>query len=194
MAEQRSGRDDGQQLGVSGLAGRYAIALFELALDSARLDQIAADLDRVAAMIEDSADLRRMIRSPVIRREDQARALAAIGQAAGLERLTRNFLGLLARNRRLFTLPAAIAAFRRLRAAKRGEIAAEVISAAPLDETQTAAIAAALRQAFGRDVTLHVGVDAALLGGLVVKIGSRMIDNSIRAKLQSLKYAMKGVG
>ena len=179
---------------MSGLAGRYASALFELALDSVRLDQVAADLDQISAMIQDSADLRRLIASPVIGRENQGRALAAIGQAAGFERLTRNFLGLLARNRRLFTLPAAIAAFRRLRAAKRGEIAAEVVSATALDEGQTKAIAAALRQTFGRDVIVHTHIDAALLGGLVVKIGSRMIDSSIRTKLQSLKYAMKGVG
>jgi F-type H+-transporting ATPase subunit delta len=180
--------------GVSGLAERYARALFELANEDRALDQIAADLKSMAAMLAASADLRRLIRSPVLDRAVQGQAIAALAGAAQLSRLTRNFLGLLARNRRLFALPEMIDAFLADLAARRGEVTAQVISAAPLSEHQSAALAEALRKSAGAKLTIDQRVDPGLLGGLIVRLGSRMIDASLKSKLTRLELAMKGVG
>ncbi len=140
--------------GVSGLAERYARALFDLADDDRALDQVAADLKSMAAMVIASGDLRRLIRSPVIGRAEQGRAIEALGAAAQLSRLTRNFLGLLARNRRLFALPEMIDAFLANLAARRGEVTAQVISAAPLSEQQSAALGEALRKSAGAKLAI----------------------------------------
>ncbi len=180
--------------GATGLAGRYATALFELADGDKLLDQVAGDLGRLTAMIDDSEDLRRLIRSPVIARDDQARAMDALMDKAEMGDLTRRFVGLVARNRRLFALPDMIAAYRSLIAARRGETTAEVVSAKALSEQQLAAIGDSLRAAVGTRVAVATRVDPGLLGGLVVKVGSRMIDSSLRTKLQQLRLAMKGVG
>lgn len=179
---------------VTGLAGRYATALFELADETDALDAVAADLSALQTLLDDSADLARMVRSPVISRDEQGKAMTAILSKAGAQDLTVKFAGLLAANRRLFALTDIIAGFQTLLAAHRGEIAADIASAAPLSDSQTTAIKDALAKAMGSDVLLRTRVDPDLLGGLVVKVGSRMIDNSLRAKLQSLKLAMKGVG
>jgi F-type H+-transporting ATPase subunit delta len=180
--------------GVSGLAERYARALFELADDDRALDQVAGDLKSMAAMLTASTDLRRLIRSPVLDRAVQGQAIAALSGAAQLSRLTRNFLGLLARNRRLFALPEMIDAFLANLAARRGEVTAQVISAAPLSEHQSAALAEALRKSAGAKLAIDQRVDPGLLGGLVVRLGSRMIDASLKTKLTRLELAMKGAG
>jgi F-type H+-transporting ATPase subunit delta len=176
------------------LAQRYAAALFELADTKHQLDAVAADLGSLAKMVADSADFRRLINSPVLSRTDQGRAVAALAEKAGLNTLTAKFLGLLAKNRRLFALPAIIGAFRKILATRRGEMTAEVWSARPLSAEQQAALADAIKRAHGAKVSMEVRQDPALLGGLVVKVGSRMIDSSIRTKLQKLQLAMKGVG
>ncbi len=179
---------------VSGISGRYATALFDLALDQTALEPVADDLASLGRMIDDSDDLRRLVRSPVIGRRAQIAALDAIMEKAGANDLTRKFVGLVARNRRLFALPGMIRGFARLMAQHRGEVAGEVISAHPLSDDQLQALKAQLKTAVGSDVQLETRVDAALLGGLVVKIGSRMIDSSLRTKLQNLKFVMKGAG
>jgi F-type H+-transporting ATPase subunit delta len=179
--------------GVTGLAERYARALFDLADESRSLDQIAADLRAVADMLASSADLRRAIRSPVIDRVAQGKAIAAIADQAGLSKLTHNFLGLLARNRRLFALPEMIEAFLNHLAERRGEVTAQVVSAAPLSDAQSAALAEALRKSAGAKLAIQSRIDPSLLGGLVVRLGSRMIDASLKSKLNRLQLAMKGV-
>jgi F-type H+-transporting ATPase subunit delta len=178
--------------GVSGLAERYAQALFDLADEGRSLDQVAADLRAVSGMLDESADLRRLIRSPVIDREAQGRAIAAIAADAQLAHLTRNFLGLLARNRRLFALPAMIEGFLHHLAERRGEVTAQVVSAAPLTEAQSQALTEALRKSAGAKLAIQSRVDPSLLGGLVVRLGSRMIDASLKSKLHRLELAMKG--
>ena len=183
-----------QEHTVSGVAGRYATALFELALEGNALEKVDADLGRFAAALDAFDDLARLINSPVFTADEQGRALAAILDKIGIEGLTRNFLLLLAKNRRLFTARDTIGAFRAMLARHRGEMSASVISAAKLTEAQATALKQALQAALGKDVSLEQRVDAGLLGGLVVKVGSRMIDTSLRTRLNSLKVAMKEVG
>ncbi|HUN53194.1 MAG TPA: F0F1 ATP synthase subunit delta [Candidatus Sulfotelmatobacter sp.] len=178
---------------VSGIAGRYATALFELAVEAKALDAVAADLDRLQAMIAESADLRRLVKSPIFGRDEQRRAIDAVVERAGLSAVVRRFVGVVARNRRLFALEDMIRDFRALLARHRGETMARVVSASPLQPNQLAALKAALREGVGREVNMEVAVDPELLGGLVLKVGSRMIDSSVRTKLQNLKVAMKGV-
>ncbi|MGH6983203.1 MAG: F0F1 ATP synthase subunit delta [Stellaceae bacterium] len=180
--------------GVAGLAERYAVALFELADERKALDAVAADLAGLRRLIDESADLRRMIRSPVLQRDKQARAIGAVAERAGLNPLMRNFLGLLARNRRLFALPEMIAGFLKILAERRGEVTAQVIAAQELSETQRKAVDERLRKAVGRKVAVDFRVDPSLLGGLVIKVGSRMVDASLKSKLARLALAMKGVG
>lgn len=181
-------------VGNKGLADRYAAALYDLADERKALDQVATDLRSVQAMLDDSADLRRFVFSPVLSRDDQRKGLAALAEKAGLSPLTLNFLGLVSANRRLFALPAMIAAYLARLAAARGEVTAEVVSATSLSDSQASALAAALKQVVGKDVDVRAKVDPSILGGLIVKIGSRMVDSSVRTKLQRLQLAMKGVG
>ena len=181
-----------EAIGVSGLAGRYATALFDLAVEQKSVDQVAENLATVRAMLDESQDLRRLVASPVIGRDDQASAMAALAERAGLGGLATNFVGLLAKNRRLFALAGTIRAYESLVAAQRGEVTAEVASARVLSDAQTQSLIASLKSATGREVRLSASVDETLLGGLVVKVGSRMIDASLKAKLQSLRLAMKG--
>jgi len=178
--------------GVSGLADRYAVALFDLADEHKALDGVAADLQTLRAMLRDSADLRRLIRSPVLSREAQGRGVAALADLARLSPLTRNFLGLLAQNRRLFALPDMIESFLRRLAQKRGEVTAHVLTAQDLSPQQRDAVTEQLRKAVGRKVAVDIEVDPGLLGGLVVRVGSRMVDASLRSKLSRLQLAMKG--
>lgn len=180
--------------GASGLAGRYATALFELAAEQKALDAVANDLKTLSQMTAESADLARLIASPVIGRENQAKAMVALAERAGFHPLTRNIIGVLAMNRRLFALSGVIGGFLTLLSESRGEVTADVTSATPLSETQIAAVTEALRQAIGSKVMLHTKVDKRLLGGLVVRVGSRMVDSSLRTKLQKLQLAMKGIG
>jgi F-type H+-transporting ATPase subunit delta len=177
-----------------GLATRYAAALFELADAKKALDAVAGDVAALQRMIDESADLRRMMNSPVMGRNEQTQAIAAIAKAAGFAELTQKFAGLVAQNRRLFVLPAMIRAFLKLLADRRGEMTAEVTAARPLTAEQQAAVAEAIKRAVGAKVTIDVKVDPSLLGGLVVRVGSRMIDSSLKTKLQKLQFAMKGIG
>ncbi len=178
--------------GVSGLAGRYAAALFDLADEQKVLDLVFADLTQLKTMIAESADLLRLIRSPLLGREQQAGAIDRLAERAELSMLTRNFVGLVARNRRLFVLPAMIEAYRDLLARRRGEVTAEVTAAQTLTAEQVGAVTDRLRRAVGSKVSVEIRVDPAIIGGLVVKVGSRMVDGSLRSKLQRLRHAMRG--
>jgi F-type H+-transporting ATPase subunit delta len=180
--------------GFSGVAERYATALFDLASEEGALQQVEADLDQISRLIAESADLRRLIVSPVFSADDQVQALSAVLAKAGIGGLAANIARVMASNRRLFALPGVIAGFKRLAARQRGEVAADVTSAEPLSERQVTDLRAALKAALGKDVTLNQLVDAALIGGLIVKVGSRMIDDSLKTKLNSLRIAMKEVG
>ncbi|MDA7948503.1 MAG: F0F1 ATP synthase subunit delta [Hyphomicrobiaceae bacterium] len=179
---------------IAGMAGRYALALFELALEAKKLKAVEADLTSFAGLLEGSPDLNRLVRSPVFSAEEQARAVAAIAKSAKLSPLTTNFLQLIANNRRLFAISDMIRAFNALVARHRGEVTAEVTSANKLSAEQTKTLKAALKSAVGQDVQITSHVDPAVLGGLVVKVGSRMIDTSLKTKLNNLQYAMKEVG
>jgi F-type H+-transporting ATPase subunit delta len=178
---------------TGGAAGRYASALFELAEEANQVRQVEKDLVSLHAMLDSSADLKRMVRSPVFSSEEQGRSIAAIAEKAGLGPLVVNFVKVLARNRRLFAVNDMIRTFLALAARQRGEVNAEVASAHPLSGDQLAALKETLRASAGKDVTIVTKVDPTLLGGLVVKMGSRMIDSSLRTKLNSLKTAMKEV-
>ena len=177
-----------------GLAQRYAAALLELAEDKRALDAVSADLAALGHMIAGSNDLQTLITSPLMERADQARAITAVGKAANFGELTQRFLGLVAANRRLFALPGIIKAFRKMLADKRGEVAAEVTAAHALTDAQKAAVSEAIKRVVGGKVSIDMKVDPSLLGGLIVRVGSRMIDGSVKTKLQKLQLAMKGVG
>ncbi len=176
------------------IAGRYASALFDLAEEQKALDQVADDLRGLRDMVAASPDLRRLVRSPVLTRAEQARGIMALAEKAGMADLTRRFLGVVADNRRLFVLPAIIESYLAALAARRGETTAQVMAAAPLGEKHLQALTEALKAMIGGKVTVDVKVDPDLLGGMVVQVGSRLIDSSLRTKLQQLKLAMKGVG
>jgi F-type H+-transporting ATPase subunit delta len=179
---------------VSGVPGRYATALFELAQEANSVDQIGADLATFQALMDESDDLKRLVRSPVFSAEDQIAALEAICAEAKINSLALNFIKLAAQNRRLFVLSDMIKAYRTLVAQSKGEISAEVTSADALSPKHVDDLKAAIKASVGRDVHLSTRVDASILGGLVVKVGSRMVDNSLKTKLQNLKIAMKGIG
>lgn len=183
----------GEESIVSGVAGRYATALFDLASESNAVEAVERDLDRFAALVDASPDLERLVRNPIYTADEQARALRAVLDRAGIGGLTANFLGIVARNRRLFAVIGMVAAYKALAAQRRGETKADVTSAEPLSDTQVEALKEALRAVTGRDVTLATRVDPALIGGLVVRVGSRQIDTSLRTRLNGLKIAMKGL-
>ena len=180
--------------GVTSLAERYAAALFELADERHALDAVAGDLRELRTMLLASADLGRLLRSPVLSREEQGKAIAALAERAGLSKLTCDFLGVVAGNRRLFAVPAIIDAYLSQLAERRGEVTAEVTTAQPLNEAQQNTLGEQLRRAVGRRVTVDVKVDPSLLGGMIVKVGSRMIDGSLNSRLRRLQLAMKRVG
>ena len=174
------------------LAGRYATALFALAKENNSIDAVQASLTTLNAALAESDDLKALISSPVLSREDAGKAIAAIAKALGLDKLSTNMLGVLAANRRLDQIPAVIRAFSTLASDHRGEITAEVTSAHPLDDKQIKALKAQLKKRVGSDVSVSTAVDSSILGGLVVKIGSQMIDSSIKTRLNTLSQAMKG--
>jgi len=173
------------------LAGRYAAALFDLASEAGTVTAVESDLGRLDEALRESAELRALIRNPEISREQLGRVMGGIAEHLGLSDLTRNFLGVLAQNRRVGELPATIRAFFAIAAAQRGEVTAEVVSAHPLTDEQIGQLEQKLRAREGRTVKLRTRVDRDLLGGLVVTIGSRRIDSSIRTRLNSLALAMK---
>jgi F-type H+-transporting ATPase subunit delta len=185
----------GEDTTVSGMPGRYALALFELARDNKSIDPIKADLDRFDTLVAEIGDLERLVRSPVFGSDEQGRALSAVLEQAAIGGLAANFLKLITANRRLFAVRDIIKAFRTLVAKHKGEVTAQVTVAEKLDDRHRATIVAALKSVTGgKDVDLHVKVDPAIIGGLVVKLGSRMVDTSLRTKLNAIKHAMKEVG
>jgi F-type H+-transporting ATPase subunit delta len=184
----------GGQSDISGIAERYASALFALALEGKAIGKVLQDLDVFAGMIDQSADLQRLISSPVFSANEQAGAIAALALKAKITGLTANFLGLVAKNRRLFVISGMIKAFRNLVADHRGEVTADVTSASALTPAQVKSLKTILDSAVGKKVQIAQNVDPAILGGMIVKVGSRMIDTTIRTKLDNLKIAMKEVG
>jgi F-type H+-transporting ATPase subunit delta len=179
---------------VSGVSGRYATALFELARDEKSVDAVKADLDRFEALLAGSAELKRLVRSPVFSADVQLKALSAVLDKAGIGGIAANFLKVLTTNRRLFAVDDVIRAFRALVAKFKGEATADVTVAEQLNDKNLDALKAALKSVTGKDVALNVKVDPSIIGGLVVKLGSRMIDSSLRTKLNSIKHAMKEAG
>jgi len=179
---------------ISGVAERYAGSLFELALEAKSVPAVEKDLADLESMLSTSGDLKRLVASPVFSAEEQFKAVAALSDKAKFSALTGKFLRVVAQNRRLFAVPGMIRAFRDIAAAHRGEVTAEVTSAHALTAAQEAELKATLKGVAGKEVALSLTVDPSLLGGMVVKIGSRQIDTSLRTKLNSLKLALKEVG
>lgn len=179
---------------ISVIAQRYASSLFELALDAGKVDDVEKDLVRFDDLMGGSADLMRLVRSPAFGAGDQFRAIDAILTKAKIGGLAANLVRVMARNRRLFAVPGVLGEFRKLLAAHRGEESAEVTVAHPLTDAQANELKSTLNGVVGKDVAIHTIVDPAILGGMIVKIGSRQIDTSIRTKLSSLKLALKEVG
>jgi F-type H+-transporting ATPase subunit delta len=184
----------GENPTVSGVAGRYATALFELALESNAIDSVRSDLAKFQALLGESADLKRLVRSPVFSADVQMKALDAVLKAVGIGGTAANFLRLVTHNRRLFAVSDIIRDFNRLVASHKGEVSAQVTVAEPLSAARLAEVKAALAEVSGKDVVVDVKLDPSIIGGLVVKLGSRMIDTSLRTKLHALKNAMKEVG
>ncbi|MEC7489742.1 MAG: F0F1 ATP synthase subunit delta [Pseudomonadota bacterium] len=178
--------------GFSGLSGRYAAALFELAEEHRQLDEVADDTVTISAILAESPDLLRLLVRPVIARDDQARAAMAVFKTAGVSALVLNFTGIVAQNHRLYALADMCNAFQALLARRRGEITATVTTAHPLGDKQSAALEQELKLAMGSKITLDLKTDAALLGGMVIRVGSRMIDSSLRTKIQRLELSLKG--
>ncbi|NRP14136.1 ATP synthase subunit delta [Aliiroseovarius sp. xm-m-379] len=178
----------------AGIAQRYATAVFELAKEGKDLKAVEGDIDALDAALADSADFRNLITSPVVTREEQGAAIAAIAKKMKLSPMVANTLGLMAQKRRLFAVPQLVAALRALIAEDKGEVTAEVTSAKAMTKAQQDKLAKALTGSIGKDVKVSVAVDESLIGGLVVKVGSRMIDTSIKAKLNALQNSMKEVG
>ena len=174
------------------LAGRYASALFDLARDEKQVDAVGRSLDSLAQALADSREFDLLVKSPLVNREEASKAFASIAQQASVDPITANFLGVLARNGRKGELPNVIRLFRRLAAENRGETTAEVVTARPLNDDQIAALKTKLRARAGREVAIETSIDPEILGGLIVKLGSQMIDSSIRTKLNRLAQAMKG--
>ena len=178
----------------SGIAARYATAVFEIAKENKTLAKLESGLDDLSTALADSAELRDLISSPVISREDQGKAIAQVANTMGLQPVLKNVLGLMAENRRLFVLPQLLDQLRAMLAEEKGEVTAEVVSAKALTKTQSEKLSKTLAARVGKDVKINATVDEALIGGLVVKVGSKMIDTSIASKLSSLQNAMKEVG
>jgi F-type H+-transporting ATPase subunit delta len=179
---------------VSGVAGRYATALFELASEAETIDAVAADLDAFNAMLAESEDLRRLVQSPAFSAEEQTAAIKAVLAKAGISGTAGNFIGLVASKRRLFALPGMIQGYKNLVAQAKGIVSAEVTVAEAPSPKRVDEIRAALASVAGKDVDVAIKVDPALIGGLVVKMGSRMVDASLKTKLNSIRLAMKEVG
>ena len=179
---------------VFGVSGRYATALFELARDEKSIDAVKADLDKFAALLAESDDLKRLVRSPVFAAEAQLKALSAVLDRAGISGISANFLNVLTANRRLFAVADVVRAFNALVAKFKGEASADVTVAEALSDKNLDALKTALKSVTGKDVALNVKIDPSIIGGLIVKLGSRMVDSSLRTKLNSIKHAMKEAG
>lgn len=180
--------------GQFGIAERYATALYDLGEEAKALDAVAADLRDLRDMIGASDDLRRLVRSPLMGRDDQWKAVEALLAQAKANPLTRRFVGVVVENRRLFALPAIVDAFLKLLAERRGEVTAAVTTATKLDESQMTALTNALKKALGAKIAVEHRIDPEILGGIVVRVGSRMLDSSLKTKLQRMQLVMKGIG
>ena len=187
-----SADDVNDDQGIKGVAGRYAVALFELSQDlpQSESDAIAADMAALTALVKDSEDLAKLLKSPVINAEEQAAALAAVLDKAGAHQLVKNFANLVISKRRAAALPDMAKQYGVLVAGARDEVVARVSVAQPLSDAQTEALKAELNKAMGKNIVIETETDADLLGGMIVKLGSRMIDGSLRTKLNSLKTAL----
>lgn len=183
-----------ENLTISGLAGRYAIALFDLGKETNALDNVAKNLATLSALLNESSDLKGLTLNPVFSSEEKARAIFAVVKAAKLDQLVANFIGVVANNDRLDQLENIISEFNRILAHHNGEVNASVVTAHKLTKTQLDALKAKLKSMVGSDVNVETEVDDSLLGGMVVKIGSRMIDSSLKTKLANLEESMKEVG
>ena len=181
----------GEQPIVSGMAGRYATALFELARETNAIDAVKADLERFDALVAENPDLNRLVRSPVFSAAEQLQALSAVLDRAGIGGLAAKFLKLVTMNRRLFAARDMVRGYRELVALHKGEATAEVTVAERLKDDHVAALKSALKAVSGKDVDLAIKIDPAIIGGLVVKLGSRMVDTSLRTKLTAIRHAMK---
>jgi F-type H+-transporting ATPase subunit delta len=191
LADKSKDKVAGSETIVSGMAGRYATALFELALEGNAIDAVISDLDKFDAMIAASPDLARLVRSPVFGAEDQTRAVGALLDKAGIGGLAGKFVRLVASNRRLFAIQDVIRAYKAMVAKHKGEVTAQVTVAEKLSDARLGEIKSALKSVTGKDVQVDVKIDPAIIGGLIVKLGSRMIDSSLRTKLNAIKFAMK---
>jgi F-type H+-transporting ATPase subunit delta len=177
---------------ITGMAGRYATALFELALDNKAVDAVKNDLDQFDALVGGNADLVRLVRSPVFGVDEQLKALSAILDKAGIKGLAANFLRVITTNRRLFAVRDMIRAYRALVARHKGEVTAQVTVAEKLSDKHLDALKTALKTVTGgKDIDLDIKIDPTIIGGLIAKVGSRMVDSSLRTKLNSIKFAMK---
>jgi F-type H+-transporting ATPase subunit delta len=181
----------GEEPFVSGMAGRYATALFELAREADEIDAVKTNLERFDALVAESADLERLVRSPVFSADEQLHAVGAVLDHAGIGGVAERFVKLVTTNRRLFAVRDMVRGFRELVARHKGQATAEVTVAEALKDDHLAALRNALNAVSGKDVDLNIKIDPAIIGGLVVKIGSRMVDSSLRTKLNSIKHAMK---
>lgn len=177
-----------------GIAGRYATALFEIAKEAKKLPAVEKDLTALEVALADSSDLQDLISNPVYTRVEQGEVMSAVAKKMKLGAELSNTIGLMASKRRLFVLPAFIASVKSLIANEKGEVIAEVTSAKALTKTQSDKLAASLKKTFGKDIVIHAAVDESIIGGLIVKVGSKMIDTSIKSKLSNLQNAMKEVG
>ncbi|MGY8985657.1 MAG: F0F1 ATP synthase subunit delta [Sphingomonadales bacterium] len=177
----------------TGISGRYAKALFDLALEGKSIDRVSEDLEKIEALITASGDFLYLISSPIVSKTDQLKAVGFVSKELALETIAANFLGILAQNRRLGSLISVLASFKIFVAAYKGEVTADVVSAHPLSDAQTKALKKSLKATMSKEVNFDVRVDESLLGGLIVKIGSRMVDSSLKSKLENLKVSMKGV-
>lgn len=184
----------GEDKTVSGMAGRYASALFDLATEAGQVDQVQGDLARFQALLASSDDMKRLVASPVFSAEDQLKAITAVIDKAGIGGLAGNLIKVVASNRRLFAVEGIVRGFNALVAKSRGEVTAVVTVAEPLSATHSKTLSDALKDVLGKEPKIEVKVDPSILGGLVVKVGSRMIDTSLRTKLNSIRTAMKEVG
>jgi len=194
-AAHKEGVDVSEPVSIStGIAGRYATAVFDLAVEDKKLSQLEKDVDALDAALADSADLRALVSSPVYSRDEMGTAIAAVAKKMKLSPVVSNTLALMAQNRRLFVLPQLLAGLRAMIAEQKGEITAEVTSAKALTKAQSDKLAKTLKGKVGKDVTIKATVDESLIGGLVVKVGSKMIDTSVKAKLNALQNTMKEVG
>lgn len=179
---------------ISGIAERYARSLFELAVDGKQTDTVEADLGRFEALITGSDELQRLIKSPVFSADEQLSAITALTAKAKIGGLVGNFLKVVAKNRRLFAVPGMIASYRQIAAEHRGEVSADVTAARELTAAQMKELRATLKSVIGKDASINMTVDPSILGGLIVRVGSRQIDTSLKTKLNSLKLALKEVG